>query len=80
MGLLIQDLKERRIVRVAIAYFLIAVGLLSSVGILGAALPLPEWTWRLAALATFTLLPFVLVLTWALEDHGPDNLRVARRR
>lgn len=30
--------------------------------------------------AAFIIMPFVLVMTWALEDHGPDNLKPVRRR
>lgn len=79
MSLLMKDLKQRRIVRVAVAYMLVSVGLLCSVGMASAWLQLPEWTMRLVALCAFTMLPFVLVLIWALDDHGPTNLRVARR-
>ena len=31
-------------------------------------------------IVTFTMLPFVLLMIWALDDHGPTNLKVARRR
>ena len=80
MSLLMEDLRQRRIVRVGIAYLLISFGLLCSVGLVGAWLELPEWTMRLVALFAFTMLPFVLLMIWALDDHGPTNLKVARRR
>ncbi len=80
MSLLMEDLRHRRIVRVGIAYLLISFGLLCPVGLVGAWLELPEWTMRLVALFTFTMLPFVLLVIWALDDHGPTNLKVARRR
>ena len=80
MSDLMEDLKQRRIVRVGVAYLLVSFGLLCSVGILSAWLSFPEWTMRLIALSAFTMLPFVLVLIWALDDHGPTNLKIARRR
>ena len=80
MSILMEDLKQRRIVRVAVAYLLASFGLLCSLGVVDAWLLLPDWTMRLAGLVVFTTLPFVLLMIWALDDHGPAKLRVARRR
>src|SRR5262245_29497008 len=80
MGLLVDDLKQRRIVRVAIRYLLTVVAGLLALGVLDAWLAFPEWAIRLAAGGAFTALPFVLVMIWALDDHGPEKVKVARRR
>ena len=79
MGLLIEDLKKRRVVRVAVGYVLAAVGLLLSVALVETFVGLPEWTLRMVAGAAFVVMPFVLVMTWAREDHGPENLKPRRR-
>ena len=80
MSLLLEDLRKRRVVRVAIAYLLVAVGALLAVALVEVAVGLPDWTMRLVAGAAFVVMPFVLVMTWALENHGPENLKTARRR
>jgi hypothetical protein len=79
MGLLIDDLKKRRVVRVAIGYSLAAIGVLLMVALIEGFVGLPDWTLRMVAGAAFVVMPFVLVMTWALEDHGPENARVRRR-
>jgi hypothetical protein len=79
MGLLIDDLKKRRVVRVAIGYSLAAIGVLLTVAMIEASVGLPDWTLRMVAGAAFVVMPFVLVMTWALEDHGPENVKARRR-
>lgn len=80
MSLLLDDLRKRRVVKVAIAYVLAAAALLLVVSAADDWFRLPEWTLRLVAAAAFVMMPFVLVMTWALEDHGPENLKMLRRR
>jgi hypothetical protein len=80
MSLLLDDLKKRRVVRVAIGYVLAAVVLVVALACVETLVGLPDWAVRMVAGAAFVGMPFVLVLTWALEDNGPQNLRVARRR
>ena len=79
MSLLTEDLKERRVVRVAIRYMLAAAVVLVALAAAQAWVQLPEWTVRMVAGVAFVAMPFVLVLTWALADHGPENARVVRR-
>ena len=79
MSLLIEDLKKRRVVRVGIRYLLTAIGLVLSVALVEAWVGLPDWTLRMVAGAAFGGLPFVLVMIWALEDHGPENAKPRRR-
>jgi heme A synthase len=80
MSLLMEDLKKRRVVRVAVAYLLFSIGLLISVGVVETFVGLPDWAFRMVAGAAFVAMPFVLVLVWALENAGPENLRPVRRR
>ena len=80
MSLLVEDLRSRWVVRVGIAYVLTALGLVMSLGVVSAWLGLPRWAVRLVAGAAYVVMPFVLVLTWALEDRGPESARVPRRR
>ena len=80
MSLLLDDLRKRRVVRVGIRYALSALGLVLSLALVEAFVGLPDWTIRMVAGAAFVAMPFVLVLTWALEDHGPENLKAIRRR
>jgi hypothetical protein len=79
MSLLVDDLRNRRVVRVAVAYVLVAVALVLGLGMIQAAVGLPEWTVRMVAAVSFFAMPFLLVLIWALEDHGPESPRVKRR-
>ena len=65
--------------RVAVEYVLVAAGLLLTLGMVEARFGLPDWTLRkVAAISSFAL-PFLLVLIWALEDHGPQRARVRGR-
>jgi len=78
MSLLVEDLRNRRVVRVGVAYVLTTVGLLLTMGMIEAWVGMPDWAVRMVAGAAFVGLPFLLVLIWALEDHGPETR--ARRR
>ena len=80
MGLLLEDLRKRRVVRVAIRYVLASVGLVCSLALVNAWTGLSDWTLRMVAGASFVILPFVLVLIWTLDDHGPQNVKALRRR
>ena len=80
MSLLLEDLRQRRVIRVALGYLLVAGLSLLAVAAVDEWVRLPEWTLRMVAAAAFVIMPFVLVMTWALEDHGPENLRTLRRR
>jgi hypothetical protein len=79
MSLLVEDLRNRRVVRVGVAYVLTTVGLLLSMGMVEAWVGLPDWAVRMVAGAAFFGLPFLLVLIWALDDNGPENPRGRRR-
>lgn len=80
MSLILDDLRNRRVVRVGLGYLLTAVALVLAIGAFGRVVTLPEWTLRMVAGAAFVIMPFVLVMIWALEDTGPQNLRPVRPR
>ena len=80
MSLLVEDLRKRRVVRVAVAYVLTTVAVLLALGVVEAAFGLPAWTVRMVAGVSFFAMPFLLVLIWALEDHGPENTPRLKRR
>ena len=65
--------------RVAVEYVLVAAGLLLTLGMVEARFGLPDWTLRKVAAISFFALPFLLLLIWALEDHGPQRARVRGR-
>jgi hypothetical protein len=79
MSLLVEDLRNRRVVRVGVAYVLTTVGLLLAMGMVEAWVGLPDWAVRMVAGAAFFGLPFLLVMIWALDDNGPETARGRRR-
>jgi hypothetical protein len=80
MSLLVEDLRNRRTVRVAIGYLAVAAVLITALALVESWVGLPDWTMRMVAGTAFVMMPFVLVLTWALENNGPENLKPLRRR
>jgi hypothetical protein len=80
MGMLLwEDLRNRRVVRVGVAYVFVAAALLVGLGTIEAAVGLPDWTIRMVAGLSFFALPFLLVMIWALEDGGPESPRAQQR-
>ena len=69
-----QELKRRKVVRVAIVYALVGWVLVQVSTVLFPALLLPEWSSRLVVVLTLIGLPIALVLAWAFEAT-PDGLR-----
>ena len=70
----IQELRRRNVVRVAIAYVLVAWVLLQIADVLFPALGLPEWTIRLVAGLLILGFPLALFFAWAFE-LTPDGLK-----
>ena len=79
MSLLVEDLRNRRVVRVGVAYVLTTVGLLLALGVLEAWVGIPDWATRMVAGLAFFGLPFLLVMIWALDDNGPETAKGRRR-
>jgi TolB-like protein len=72
---LIQDLRRRRVVRVALIYCAAAFVMLQVADIIAPALHLPQWTMTfIVVLLAIALLP-VLVLTW-IVDLTPDGIEI----
>ncbi len=69
-----QELKRRKVVRVAIVYALVAWVLVQVSTVLFPALLLPEWSSRLVVVLVMIGFPVALVLAWAFEAT-PGGLR-----
>jgi adenylate cyclase len=69
-----QELKRRKVVRVAIAYALVGWVLVQVSAATFPALLLPEWSARLVVVLTLIGFPVALVLAWAFEA-APGGLR-----
>jgi TolB-like protein/Tfp pilus assembly protein PilF len=70
----LQELKRRRVVRVALVYGAVAFVVLQLADILAPALHLPGWSTTLVVLLLSLGLPVALVLAWAFE-LTPDGVR-----
>lgn len=69
-----QELKRRKVVRVAIGYALVAWVLVEISSVLFPALLLPDWSTRLVVALALIGFPISLVMAWALET-SPEGLR-----
>jgi len=71
------ELKRRNVFKVAIAYTLIAWGLLEVSDTLGPAMRLPEWLPSAVAFLLILGFPIAIVFAWALE-LTPDGLKMEK--
>ena len=69
-----QELKQRRVIRVAVSYIVIAWGLLQVASIFFPTFDLPDWAMRVLILVLALGLPIAMVAAWALQ-RTPDGLR-----
>lgn len=69
-----QELKRRKVVRVAIVYAVVGWVLVQVSAAVFPALLLPEWSSRLVVVLALIGFPIALVLSWAFES-SPDGLR-----
>jgi len=69
-----QELRRRNVIRVALAYVLVAWVLLQIADVLFPALGLPEWTIRLVAGLLILGFPLAMFFAWAFE-LTPDGLK-----
>jgi adenylate cyclase len=69
-----QELKRRKVVRVAIGYTLVAWVLVEISSVLFPALLLPDWSTRLVVALALVGFPIAVVLAWAFET-SPEGLR-----
>jgi adenylate cyclase len=73
---LLGELKRRRVFRVALAYAVVAFGVLQGADVLTEALALPGWTLTLVAVLVILGFPVAVVLAWAF-DVTPEGVRRA---
>ena len=69
-----QELKRRKVVRVAIVYAVVSWVLVQVASVLFPALLLPEWSLRLVVVLALIGFPVALALAWAFE-YTPEGLR-----
>lgn len=71
---LIQQLKRRNVIRVAIAYCVVGWLVLQMASIAAPALGLPDWTFQVLLLIGVCGFPLVLLFAWTFE-LTPDGLK-----
>jgi adenylate cyclase len=69
-----QELKRRKVVRVAIGYVFVSWALIEVSSVLFPALLLPAWSSRLVIVLVLLGFPIAVMLAWAVET-GPEGLR-----
>ncbi|HEV2131823.1 MAG TPA: hypothetical protein VGR27_12000, partial [Longimicrobiaceae bacterium] len=69
-----EELKRRRVVRVAIVYILVSLAIVEAAGNVFPALHLPEITLTLIVVLLILGLPLALVLAWAY-DITPEGVQ-----
>jgi TolB-like protein/Tfp pilus assembly protein PilF len=72
LSVFFEEAKRRHVVRVAIAYVVVAFGVLQGADLVLPALLVPAWTYRLLVLAALFLFPVVVALAWVYDitRHG----------
>ena len=68
------ELRRRHVIRVAIAYVVIAFGIFEGTDLLVSSLDLPGWTTTLVVVLGIAAFPIALILAWAYEA-GPGGIR-----
>lgn len=71
---LFAELKRRHVIRVGVAYIVVAFALLQGADLVLPALLMPEWTFRLLVIVVLFLFPIVLVLAW-VYDITPGGMK-----
>lgn len=76
-GSFLDELKRRRVVRVAIGYAAAAFVVLQAAEIIFPALLVPEWVFRVLVIATLAGFPVAIILAWIFQ-WTPEGLRRTR--
>ena len=71
-----EELRKRRVPRVAVAYVVVAAVIVEAASVVFPALLLPEWAVRLVVALSVLGFPLAVVLAWAL-DFTPGGIRRA---
>jgi TolB-like protein len=74
---LLEELRRRHVVQVALVYLAGGFGVLQGADIVFPVLGIPEWGFRLLVLLTLLLFPVALVLAWAYDLTPSGIVRVA---
>lgn len=74
LGAFFEEAKRRHVVRVTIAYVVVAFGMLQGADLVLPALDVPERTYNLLVLIALFLFPIVVVLAW-IYDLTPHGIR-----
>ena len=92
MSSFFEELKRRKVYRVAVAYAIAAGGIIQLASAVFPAWELPSWTLRLTVVLLLVGFPLALMLAWAFDvtpqgiqstpslDHGPELATGHRRR
>jgi len=76
-GSFLDELKRRRVVRVAIGYAAAAFVILQAADIIFPALLIPDWGFRVLVIATLAGFPVAVILAWAFQ-WTPEGVRRTR--
>lgn len=71
------ELRRRHVVRVGLAYLVVAFGVFQGTEVLVSALGLPPWTTTVVVVLGIAAFPVALVLAWAYQI-GPEGVRLDR--
>ena len=75
---LIRELKRRNVVKVSVAYLVVAWLLIQAAGVLEPALLLPDWVDRVVTVFLIFGFPIVIIFAWAFEIT-PDGIKLTSR-
>src|SRR5438552_16655337 len=70
-----EDVKLRKVYRVAVAYIIVAGGIIQIASAVFPAWELPNWSQRLVSVLLLAGFPIALILAWAF-DVTPEGVRV----
>ena len=77
-GFLLDELKRRKVYRVAVGYVIAAAGVIQLASAVFPAWDLPNWTLRLTGVLLLVGFPIALILAWAYEVR-PSGIRMTPR-
>lgn len=73
-GTLYDELRRRKVIRVAVVYVIAAIAVINAAALILPALLLPEWSYRLVVVLAILGFPLVLALAWSF-DLTPEGLQ-----
>ena len=70
---IINDLKERKVIRTAISYAVVAFVIMQIMEIVFPAFDFPQWTQQFVIILLFLGFPIAIVISW-IFDKNPDGI------